>query len=299
MKKTILSILILLVCVWQPLGARVTLIATAGDFQDSLLDQSGNEMPEGVATALIVDTTGGDFSSFSLSSGTFTADTAIGTGIYIVDIRSSQRLGSTTVSQYSVSFDIANHPGLSTGDSFAILWFPEIAFSDSFDFVSGEDFYGLTREGAWKLPVDGGTFTSGSEGPAPGGRASFGPFAVDDIDADGMSNAFELEHFGSETAGNPLADNDADGQTNLSEFLARTDPTDRSSVFMTSIVHDTSGVQISVTTVPGRSYTFLASSDLVTFTSVSDPILATGESLTFSDSEISVRRFYKVAVSFE
>lgn len=45
-----------------------------------------------------------------------------------------------------------------------------------------------------------------------------------DTDGDGMSDAFELTHFGSATGGNPTLDADSDGRSNLREFLDDTNP---------------------------------------------------------------------------
>lgn len=45
-----------------------------------------------------------------------------------------------------------------------------------------------------------------------------------DTDGDGMSDSFELLHFGSITGGDPGADPDADARPNLREFLDGTDP---------------------------------------------------------------------------
>ncbi|MBX3743740.1 MAG: hypothetical protein KF833_00375 [Verrucomicrobiae bacterium] len=45
-----------------------------------------------------------------------------------------------------------------------------------------------------------------------------------DTDGDGMSDSFELLHFGSITGGDPHADPDGDGRPNLREFLDGTDP---------------------------------------------------------------------------
>jgi hypothetical protein len=45
-----------------------------------------------------------------------------------------------------------------------------------------------------------------------------------DGDGDGMSDAFELTHFGTSTGGNPILDSDGDGRSNLQEFLDQTNP---------------------------------------------------------------------------
>jgi hypothetical protein len=52
-------------------------------------------------------------------------------------------------------------------------------------------------------------------------RVNFGDV---DTDGDGMSDSFELQYFGSETAGDPFADPDNDGRPNFREFLQGTDP---------------------------------------------------------------------------
>lgn len=45
-----------------------------------------------------------------------------------------------------------------------------------------------------------------------------------DSDGDGMSDSFELSHFGSNTGADPTADPDQDGRPNLREFLQDTNP---------------------------------------------------------------------------
>ena len=52
-----------------------------------------------------------------------------------------------------------------------------------------------------------------------------------DSDGDGMSDNFEQQYFGSATAGAPGIDADGDGQTNLQELIAGTNPVDAKSVF--------------------------------------------------------------------
>jgi hypothetical protein len=49
-------------------------------------------------------------------------------------------------------------------------------------------------------------------------------FGSPDTDGDGLSDAFELAHFGTSTAGSALLDSDNDGRPNLREFLQGTNP---------------------------------------------------------------------------
>ena len=67
--------------------------------------------------------------------------------------------------------------------------------------------------------LDQKTFTLSSRGLST--RIDFGSL---DTDANGMSDAFELQSFGSATGNNPTADPDQDGRPNLREFLQGTNP---------------------------------------------------------------------------
>ncbi len=160
-----------------PGRATVTLTLTAGDFGDSLLDQLGNALAAGLDTFLLIDTSGGDFSNFNLNNGTVTWGEGLAgaSDIYVADYGASEILfnGAPTVAQFSTTLDLTAYPNLSAGDTFAVLWFttPDEA-ATSFNVVAGTA-YGLTRESTWVLPADGGTFTSGIEGPAPGGSAAY------------------------------------------------------------------------------------------------------------------------------
>ncbi len=52
-----------------------------------------------------------------------------------------------------------------------------------------------------------------------------------DIDADGLPNAWEMTYFGSQTGAVALADNDGDGDDNLSEYISGNNPTNPESFF--------------------------------------------------------------------
>lgn len=82
-----------------------------------------------------------------------------------------------------------------------------------------------------------------------------------DADANGLADAWERQHFGGlGTQG--AADADADGTTNLMEYLAGTDPRSAASVFQpTSLLADGKFI-ITVPTVSGRSYRMWGTANL-------------------------------------
>ena len=71
------------------------------------------------------------------------------------------------------------------------------------------------------------------------GLTSWAIPSQDDQDGDEMEDSWEISYFGN-TDSSATDDYDADGQTNLEEFIAGSDPTDASSLFeITSIIHPT------------------------------------------------------------
>jgi len=84
------------------------------------------------------------------------------------------------------------------------------------------------------LDIKGALFNSVDKVPAlngktvTGGRLNANSLmeAANDSDGDGMSDSWELLHFGSETAGDPDSDLDNDHLTNLEEYRNGTDPDD-------------------------------------------------------------------------
>lgn len=90
--------------------------------------------------------------------------------------------------------------------------------------------------------------------------------ACPDSDGDGMDDAWEMRYFGNLAAANPLSDNDADGQTDLSEFLAGSLPNDPTSRFEVTAHSHSLGfldaASITFTSSPNRIYSIESSTTL-------------------------------------
>lgn len=184
--------------------------------------------------------------------------------------------------------------------------------------------YHVWRDGVRLTPLEGAEFDgSGADSRVVLGDRTGGPFGNNynveiasicydqtgaylspgaDADADGMSDAFEYEHFNDITAANPNEDLDGDKRTNLEEFKADTDPMDASSFVRISQVKETAGgVRV---TVPDSSvrrlYTLSQSEDLGNldpWRDIAGPFFGTGGELTLQDpSGLAERSFYRVGI---
>jgi hypothetical protein len=84
-----------------------------------------------------------------------------------------------------------------------------------------------------------------------------GTHPVEDVDGDGMDDAWERKYFGDLSHG-PATDDDGDGATNLDEYIAGTSPVDAKSVFRIEgeVVtgSGSSSIRILWTGVAGRKY---------------------------------------------
>jgi len=113
----------------------------------------------------------------------------------------------------------------------------------------------------------------------PGGSTEFAPLLTDrgrseridlqlgigpiDSDGDGLSDAWEQQHFGSLSA-NPGDDPDGDGMNNLREYRAGTNPADAQSLFeVVEISTVPGGVSIRWSSQPGRTYRVRRSATLL------------------------------------
>lgn len=123
---------------------------------------------------------------------------------------------------------------------------------------------------------------------------------VQDIDTDGLPDAFEQTYFGSATAANPDADTDGDGATEHAEWLFGTHPNNGQASPGQSFNHQITGSQISmsIATVTDRRYWLEGSNDLINYVRISDRRVGTGNVMTFTDNVVGRQfRAYQIRVS--
>lgn len=123
-----------------------------------------------------------------------------------------------------------------------------------------------------------------------------------DDDGDGLTDDFELRHFGGATNGQPHLDQDLDGFSNLSEAIAATDPTNSLSYFHLMIPVPGRPDQFIVPSALGRLYTLQGStglSDGNTWSNITGQvnIPGTGADLILLDPEPIALRIYRLWVT--
>jgi hypothetical protein len=122
-----------------------------------------------------------------------------------------------------------------------------------------------------------------------------------DTDSDGTDDDWEMAYFGT-LARDGTGDFDHDGQTDLQEFLAGTDPTNGGSVLrvLTLTTLSGGGTRLIWAASPGKSYRVQFKDDLqeTTWHDFPGSVLANGTTGSFMDSANSQgnHRFYRVAL---
>ncbi len=110
-----------------------------------------------------------------------------------------------------------------------------------------------------------------------------GNYTFPDVNTNGISDLWEQQYFGAVLTGPPgLTDHDADGSSDLTEFLSGTDPTDPTSaltLFPPALLPNRT-VQLSWPSVSGYSYRLEGSTNLVAWTPYSDWLRATNTNTT-------------------
>ena len=134
---------------------------------------------------------------------------------------------------------------------------------------------------------------------------SFTSVVSGDGDGDVLPDAWELaKGFDPLTASDAGLDADGDGQSNLTEFLAGTDPRDGASRFqISSVAMDESGVALAWSSAPGRNYHLEWSIDLAGWNVLSDggvPVVipaASGNATIFTlPAPAADAQFYRISL---
>ncbi len=118
-----------------------------------------------------------------------------------------------------------------------------------------------------------------------------------DGDLDRLADDWEAQHFGGGDA-DPEEDSDDDGQTNLQEFLAGTDPNEATSrLWITEIRRRSEELEITWQAVPGRRYAVLSGEDLTNVSWQTVESMAAASPAASLTVPLDTRaRFYRVAL---
>lgn len=122
----------------------------------------------------------------------------------------------------------------------------------------------------------------------------------EDVDGDGLADAWEIEHWGGTSAVNEArGDFDGDGVSNLREYHAGTNPREANSRFQIApLALGQSSADLQWTGVPGRRYRLFFSDDLKNWYLLRTPVISEdGKANLLDPDAASVKtRFYRVQV---
>jgi hypothetical protein len=123
-----------------------------------------------------------------------------------------------------------------------------------------------------------------------------------DSDGDGMSDQFEQQYFGSATGGDPNADDDGDGVSNVDEFRAGTNPKDVKSVLrVTQIRRQGNDIVVTFPSVADKRYRLEAGATLTDgfpINVATTPAAAANPARNVTDvnGATQPKRFYRIKV---
>ena len=117
-----------------------------------------------------------------------------------------------------------------------------------------------------------------------------------DLNGDGMSDIWQLIFHAQGV--DPKADADGDGQTNLQESIAGTDPFNANSAFKVTKVDSAGGnITLHWPSVRGKRYQVYSSTNLTSWVAVGSVLAGTGNELTATLAKGSAPNFFRVNVS--
>ena len=119
-----------------------------------------------------------------------------------------------------------------------------------------------------------------------------------DVDADHLPNTWELQFFGNDHSAKPAEDPDGDGNNNLDEFIAGTDPGNAMDRFAATVIHDSGGtIRIQASGKAGRSYHLQRSTDLSNWSVVDETTtLENDQPVEFQRAPEPTSVFFRVSV---
>jgi hypothetical protein len=133
-----------------------------------------------------------------------------------------------------------------------------------------------------------------------GDAAPINVASAEDLDADGLPDAWERKYFGGEQAA-ATDDPDGDGLSNLQEYQMGTDPVGGASApVITALERTPAGLRISFTATAGRSYQLERTDDLLggQWGTIGTPQTAAGTMgyVIDHDGYTSRQHFYRIRV---
>lgn len=119
-----------------------------------------------------------------------------------------------------------------------------------------------------------------------------------DSDGDGITDAWELQNFGSLGVASAITDRDGDGVSDLQEYLDGTDPNNANSTLkITTFVKTASNLDITWTSVPTRFYALEYNANMfpATFGQLGGTLLpSNGTTSTTSVTDSNAKGFYRI-----
>jgi len=128
-----------------------------------------------------------------------------------------------------------------------------------------------------------------------GGTLNFaGNYTFLDVNHNGISDAWEMDYFGSVTTNRTqTTDTDKDGMTDYAEFIAGTNPTNAASRFYFNgeTIQSNRLVQMQWTAVTNRLYQVESSTNLTTWTPITDWLQASGSPMSYTATNFDFGRY--------
>jgi PKD repeat protein len=214
---------------------------TVGISAANLQDGSGILAPTSSVAVLVIDTGNNGFANpqagYQLNVGATwgTDDKVVG----LWDLRDSVNCSGNNGGALCDQTVVAYTNGIAAGQTLQLYWFPSLTLSSNTLGITSygkyTDTVGIDGSDVWQMPGGGSTLnlmflttSVGGSNPETAGRATL-------LTTTGLTayESWQVQYFGdtNNPAAAASADPDGDGQNNLAEFLAGTDPTNSAAAF--------------------------------------------------------------------